>query len=331
MTKKLVIMPIAIDNIYEHNIGDFFISEGIISSISFSKKDTDFFVCKSSAIKKEMVEVADLCILPGTPAWLFTKEHIVKSCIEFNKKVLIFGAGSYNPDPENLIQQLSDRNLLRVYSVRDRYAKEQLSKYGANIRPCPSIHYFDSSFNISKNVGLAFQYYYPNKDLKVLDKDSLRNLFGKLKERSLNPIIICHTMEDYAFACSIFGKVDNIFYSRHYSDYKKVYESLSVCIGNRLHAILPSLSVGMPVFSLSLDARYEALDTITSLIKDEQNYFYNLRMDQTTLTNSDIVNKILDWLDKLDFNSESYKTYFDSIVFLKQEDRKYLSSLELFT
>lgn len=324
-------MPVAVDAVYEHNIGDFFISEGIISSISFPKETTDFFVCKSSAIGREMVKVADVCILPGSPSWLFAKEVVVKYCIEFNKRVLIFGAGSYNPDPEDLIQQLADKDLLRVYSVRDSYAGSQLSKYGAVIRPCPSVHYFDSVYPNSRNVGLAFKYSYLDKSLRVLGTDSLRFLFDKLRERLFNPIVICHAMEDYAFACSVFGKVDNIFYSRHYTDYKKVYESLSMCIGNRLHAVLPSLSVGMPVFSLSLDARYDALDTISSLLEDKEGYFCNNRMDKTNDSDFDIVEKILNWVSKIDFSSVSYKKYFDSIVCLKKEDRKYLSSLEILT
>jgi hypothetical protein len=195
---------------------------------------------------------------------------------------------------------LAANNKTRLSSVRDDITKNFLSDLGFNDAfntGCPALYLFDNKLEINDSKDVMLTFPYPlihkksNQKYQILN-NFIEEIIQYVKDKNLNPVIVCHDDRDVPMAQEIFKQHD-IFFSNYTHDYFDLYKSAKMVIGSRLHATIFNSGIGTPSININLDLRGVGYSNSFGLA--EWNLNYNnpnlvkeakLRID--TLVNNDL-------------------------------------------
>ena len=146
-------------------------------------------------------------------------------------------------------------------SVRDEITRDFLLSLGVKRvinTGCPALFLFNEEFHLRKSRNVALTFPYP---LVHNDENRFRTLISAMRDtveflhgNDLNPVIVCHDDRDITYAQTLFRE-ENIFYSNYPEDYLKLYDTVLMVIGSRLHASILASGMGIPNLNINLDLR----------------------------------------------------------------------------
>jgi len=209
---------------------------------------------------------------------------IVKRYLKYNNNVpfLNIGAGScqkYNSNGQEFLKCYKCityiRNLTKIAkitTVRDKLAKKILDQICPNnnafLLPCPSIFASDNLKLYPQKPDYICLNYMPlgghyrfNQDINVLQWESIFKTFYNKIKNQYKCIFVCHNKEEVE-ATKNLDKKANIFFSKDYKEYLKIYSKAKCGIVNRMHAAFAIASFGRPSFLIANDTRAKTVEEI---------------------------------------------------------------------
>ena len=224
-----------------------------------------------------------------------------------------------NPKYYNDILKTNEKSMLS--SVRDDVTKDFLKDLGYNraiVTGCPALFLYERELHLdeSKNILLTFPYPLLHNDndekYKILN-NLINGIIKYIKEKNLNPIIVCHDDRDVPKAQELFSQYD-IFYSNYPEDYLSLYSSAKFLIGSRLHATIVSAGLGIPSININLDLRGIGFSKTFELSEwnlnyDNKNILQDVKDRIDSLLNNDLT-AFSKFIDK----REKYKIIFNDFM-----------------
>lgn len=206
-------------------------------------------------------------------------------------------------------------------SVRDNITNEFLKETGFNdaiVTGCPALFLHDNKIHIndSKNVMLTFPYplLHNKKDEKYdVLYDLIKWIIRYVKEKDLNPIIVCHDDRDVPKAQELFSEND-IFYSNYPEDYLELYDSARFVIGSRLHATIVSAGIGIPSININLDLRGIGYTKTFGLSQWNLNYDNNQLINEVKYRIDCLLKNDLTAFAEYTLKREEYRIIFDNFM-----------------
>ena len=238
-------------------------------------------------LTKDKILEADLVIQSGAPVYWCHKEYdshcadnewydvLIRRRFSKNKKakLLNIAAGScqeFNSNGEEFRECRKDSEYIKEFfssseltTVRDKLAQEILASLGLNTQliPCPSIFAVDEyGFKPGTKKFLVMNYMQTGGHYdfsKNIDSNKwfyeLRKFYDYVKDKE-DILFVCHNKREVLNAKKIDPQA-NIFYSKNFLDFMKVYRSAKYGIMNRVHGAFLMASYGAPSFVVGNDSR----------------------------------------------------------------------------
>ncbi len=285
---------------------------------------------------------ADLVIQSGAPVYWCHKEigsycsqnewydTLIERRIPLKQNPLLFniGAGAcqhyysdgteFNDCTQDLEYITEFYNLSKLTTVRDKLARKVLGSIGleVNTLPCPSI-FAINEYNLQKQPGkyIIFNYmelaghYAFSKDI---DKDrwftEMSKTYHEIKKKE-EILFVCHNKAEVENAKRIDPDA-NIFFSKDYLEYMKIYSQAKFGVMNRVHGAFLIASYGTPSVIIGNDSRARMAEEIGL-----ESFYVN------DVSSEILIEKYNSWMEKLD----TYKQIFASIK--QQAEEKYVQLL----
>ncbi len=188
---------------------------------------------------------------------------------------------------EKLFQDiLVTHEFAKMSSVRDLFTKQFLEEIGYKksiVTGCPALHLFNEEIHLSTSGIIALTFPFPvisksNKELYSELIIKIRELIWKLKQRKLNPVIVCHDDRD-VFVAQEYFPAERIFFSNYVDEFIEFYKKCSMVVGSRLHASIFTAGLGKPFLNINIDFRGQAFSNTFGLEN------WNLNIDDPLFDN----------------------------------------------
>jgi hypothetical protein len=238
-------------------------------------------------ISRDKILETDLLIQSGAPVYWCHKdfgshcsenewyETLIKRRFKKNRKAKLIniGAGtcqSYNSDGSEFLECTNDvkyikefYNLSSLTTVRDKLAKKVLNNLGLKpvLLPCPSIFAIDEykmnakekKYVIINFMNLGGHFSFGKKIESEKWYNELLKVYKELKRKE-EILFVCHNKNEIEDAIKI-DKNANIFFSKNFLDYMKIYSQGKFGIMNRVHGAFLMASYGTPSVIIGNDSR----------------------------------------------------------------------------
>jgi polysaccharide pyruvyl transferase len=238
-------------------------------------------------ITRDKILDTDLLVQSGAPVyWCHTEigshcsdnewyDTLIRRRYKRNRKAKLInmGAGtcqSYNSDGSEFLKCENDINYIKEFynlasltTVRDKLAKKVLTNLGLEptLLPCPSIFAIDEyklapqekKYVIINFMNLGGHFSFGSKIESESWYEELLKVYNELKDKE-EILFVCHNKNEVDDAKKI-DKDAQIFFSKNYLDYMKIYGQGKFGIMNRVHGAFLMASYGTPSVIIGNDSR----------------------------------------------------------------------------